>query len=50
MKKETFTRAEVLQLLEDLAFHFSDNGDPDTDVESWFNDMMDDDYDDENET
>jgi hypothetical protein len=37
-KSETqlFTRQEVLELLENLAFHYSDNGDPDTDVAEWF--------------
>ena len=35
--KETYTRQELIELLEDFAFHFSDNGDPDTDATEWLN-------------
>ena len=35
--KEFYTRAEVIALLERLAFHFSDNGNPNTDPHNWLN-------------
>lgn len=37
--KELYTRAEVIKLLERIAFHYSDNGDPETDPHSWLNRM-----------
>jgi len=37
--KEFYTRSEVIKLLADYGFHFSDNGDPDTDPHDWLNGM-----------
>lgn len=37
--KELYTRAEVIKLLDSYGFHFSDNGDPDTDPHDWLNGM-----------
>jgi hypothetical protein len=35
--KESYTRDEVISLLGRYGFHFSDNGDPDTDPHEWLN-------------
>lgn len=35
--KESYSREEVISLLDSYGFHFSDNGDPDTDPHDWLN-------------
>jgi len=38
-ENQVFTRAQLIKAVDSFGFHLSDNGDPDTDVEEWVNDM-----------